>query len=706
MRMLIASAAAALLAASPAAALDAPRKIVDYDIRVSLDPETKLVTGAETLTWTNPSGDAVDSLKFHLYWNAFRNNRSTFFLESGGQLRGDKADTEKGWGYIDVTSMSWNGAELKSGFRFESPDDGNPDDRTVLSVALPRPVAPHETVELKIGWKAKAPRVFARAGYVRDFFMIGQWFPKIGVYEPAGMRRRAAGGWNCHQYHANSEFYANWGDYKVAITVPEKFVVGSAGALVSQTKEGGKKTLTFVQKDIHDFAFTCDPRYVVKEDVFDPAKDVPADEWTRAAKLLGRTPEQLRAGFHPVTLRFYMQPDHADQWVRYRDAQKWALAWFGLYAFPYPYAQVSCIDTPEDGEGAAGMEYQTLYTAGTRKVLGRWPLEGFRFPEMVVIHEFGHGYWYGLLASNEFEESWMDEGINSFTEYEMCDRRYKNFLEIPGGFGVPDEAFGRANIAAGSDFDAVVTPAWKFASGSSYGRNSYPRTATLLFQIRRMSTEERFWKAFRGYAERWRFDHPTSDDFFEAMEGVAGPGTGFPDVEDYRRFVAQTFRGTDSVDFRVLSALSEKEDERTGFDDAGKPVNFTEDEKGKSGKKDAKKKEDDKDKKKDRPYATRVVVARGGGLVLPVDVVLTFENGKTFRTTWSGRERWLRLKTTYPSKLVKVVVDPDGKIVLDKDPFNNARYRDGWKGASASSKAATYALHLLEIGISSLASLL
>ena len=249
MRQLVLAAAATLVLSLPAAALEAPRKIVDYDIKVSLDPETKLVEGAETLKWTNPADVPVGELRFHLYWNAFRNDRSTFFKESGGQLRGDKADTGKGWGYTDVTSMKWDGAELVKGARFESPDDGNPDDRTVLVVPLPRPVAPGETAALAIAWKAKVPRVYARAGYVRDFFMFGQWFPQIGVYEPKGRRRRTDSGWNCHQYHANSEFYADWGDYRVAITLPEKFVVGSAGALVD-TKTRGRKEDAHVRAEV------------------------------------------------------------------------------------------------------------------------------------------------------------------------------------------------------------------------------------------------------------------------------------------------------------------------------------------------------------------------------------------------------------------------------------------------------------------------
>lgn len=205
------------------------RKIIDYDIRATLDDSRRELKGHETLRWTNPPDVPVAELKLHLYWNAFRNNRSTFFRESGGRLRGDQADEAEGFGSIDLTSMTRDGADLLPAARFESPDDGNRDDRTVLSVPLGSPVAPGETIALEIAWTSRIPRVFARAGYVRDFYMFGQWYPKVAVFEPRGRRRRAEPGWNAHQYHANSEFYADWGDYRVALTVPERYVVASAG---------------------------------------------------------------------------------------------------------------------------------------------------------------------------------------------------------------------------------------------------------------------------------------------------------------------------------------------------------------------------------------------------------------------------------------------------------------------------------------------
>lgn len=732
-------AAAFCLFAPVALALDAPRKIVDYDIRVSLDPKEKRVEGSETLKWTNPSSDRVPDLKFHLYWNGFRNDRSTFFKESGGQLRGDEADKEAGWGYTDVTSMTWNGVELKDAFRFESPDDGNPDDRTVLSVSLPRPVEPGETITLEIKWKARPPKVFARAGYVRDFFFFGQWYPKIGVYEPVGRRRRTTSGWNCHQYHANSEFYADWGDYKVAITVPENFVVASAGRQVDEKKAGGRKTLTFVQESIHDFAWTTDPRYVVKTFDFDPSRDVPAEEFSRASRILGRSVEDLRRGWKKQTVRVYMQPDHLSQWERYADAQRWALVWFGLYAFPYPYDQISIIDPPEDGIGAGGMEYQTLYTAGTYRLLGMWPFQGLRFQETVVIHEFGHGYWYGLLASNEFEESWMDEGINSFTEYEMTERRYRYQAEFPWKVGFGSWDIGRL-INTNPDFDPIVTNSWGFATGNSYGRNSYPRTATVLDQIRRLAGEERFWRAFRAYSERWRFDHPTSEDFFEALDRVLDPSAGVStagspaptasgglmegtrtlrvdvarqdfvspslaapapprlDRAGYRALVNKTFYGTGFVDFKIIAASTNKAEDFSGWNDAGKPVGF--DPAGpKKKKRDRKKDEAGKEENAAR-YDTRVVVGRDGDIVLPVEIVLTFANGKTHHATWDGKSKWLRLSTTYASRLTKVEVDPRREIVLDRDPWNNARYLDKWTGPSAAKKFRVYAFHLGQILLS------
>src|SRR5262249_34748474 len=158
---------------------------------------------------------------------------STFLRESGGRVRGEEAGTKPGdWGWIDVSSLSADGVELRKAARFVQPDGNDPDDETVLAVPLPRPVPPHGAGTLPIAFPARLPKILARTGFVRDYFLVGQWYPKIGVYEPAGMRERKTGGWNCHAFHANSEFYADYGRFDVTLTVPSRFVVGATGKRV------------------------------------------------------------------------------------------------------------------------------------------------------------------------------------------------------------------------------------------------------------------------------------------------------------------------------------------------------------------------------------------------------------------------------------------------------------------------------------------
>jgi hypothetical protein len=335
------------------------------------------------------------------------------------------------------------------------------------------------------------------------------------------------------------------------------------------------------------------------------------------------------------------------------------------------------IDPPEDGMGAAGMEYQTLYTAGTDHRLSWWPLKGLRFQEGVVIHEFAHGYWYGLLASNEFEESWMDEGITTFAETVMMDRHYRYSLEVPFGVGVTDEDQNRA-ATLGVDLDPIRRSSWGFASEGSYVKNSYERPATVLHQIRRLAGEAAFWKAFRVYALRWRFDHPTAEDFFDAFRPLGIPG--------FEELVAGSFSGTSFVDFRIVSATSEKQQPRVGYDDADRLVVPPDEKKNGTSVEMG-------------PYETTVVVGRDGDLILPVEIALTFENGQVARTRWDGREKWIRLRTTYSSRLARAEVDPSGTIVLDRDPFNNVKVLHG-KGLSPAAKVRTYAVHLVENALS------
>ncbi len=211
------------------AVAQAPADPLQYEIWVSLDTANKMLLGRETISWTNTSRDAIPDFWFHLYWNAFKNEKSTLMKEAlqddpSGTFHGDTKVKDGGWGWIDVEKICLaDGTDLTAAMQFMAPDEPRQsDDQTVMRVTLPTPLLPGETLKLELNFKAKIPRTIRRSGYYHNGYFIGQWFPKPGVYQEGQ-------GWNCHQYHLNSEFFADFARFRVHITVPENYVVGSAG---------------------------------------------------------------------------------------------------------------------------------------------------------------------------------------------------------------------------------------------------------------------------------------------------------------------------------------------------------------------------------------------------------------------------------------------------------------------------------------------
>jgi hypothetical protein len=677
--------AALPLAASPAAADRLPDRAelyVDYAIDVRLDPVKKQLTGRERLTWRNPSSDPVPDLWFHLYLNAFKNSRTTFMRESGGQLRSDEM-TKDSWGWIDVTSMRLaDGTELRPRATFEQPDDENKDDQTVMRVVLPEPVPPGGSVTLDIEFLAQLPEVFARTGYKRDFYLVGQWFPKLGVYEPAGMRGRATSGWNSHQFHANSEFYANFGRYRVSMTVPESFVLGATGRRVSRVANNdGTVTYTHEQSDVHDFAWTADPEYVEIRERFSATADVTPKEYAEVARLLGRTVEEVRLS--DVEIILLIHRPRLPQARRHIESAKHAIKYFGLWYGRYPYPTLTVVDPAFGGGGAGGMEYPTLITAGTSALLNRWPLKGVNAVEGVTVHEFGHNFWYGLVASNEFEESWLDEGFNSYSTGKIMDLAYGRETSTAS---IPILRLGsietaRLQNSPNRKSDPIVTAAWKFESGGAYGFNSYAKTEIVLRTLEGYLGEQTMARVMRTYHERWRFRHPSSRDFFAVANEVSG--------QDLSWFFDQAVLGTGILDYAIASVTSNQAPEAAGVFDA-------KDRKDKTTVTVDQARERER-ARRDRPYETTVLVQRRGDVVFPIDIALHFEGGNVERRKWDGRDRWTKIKVTRPEKLAYAEIDPERKVILDVDWLNNSRRvePDGRAAMKWSARALFWAQNLL-----------
>jgi len=587
------------------------QRVVAYVIEARIDAQRHTLDASETLAWTNLTGQPQDTFPFHLYLNGFQ-PQSTFARES--KLSDPDLEwKEKYHGAIEVRKLEVEGAgDLTSQIKFIAPDDGNRDDRTVFQVKLPRPVPPGQQVRFKIGFHDQFPEVVARTGYKRDFIMGAQWFPKIGVWWQ--------GGWNCHQFHRNTEFFADFGTFDVKLTMPQKEVVGASGVEVSSTGHAdGTKTVRFWGEDIHDFAWTIEPEYQVLTDTY-------------------------QGSMGTVNIRMLVQPGHMSSAPRYRATLKGTLDRFDRWYGPYPYKQITLVDPPHGALQAGGMEYPTLFTADTTW----WVPKGLRFPELVTEHEFGHQYWYGMVATNEFEDAWMDEGINSYTEVKIMDSlygRHTSGLDLAGAT-MSDDGLQRLQYLPVADDDPMARKAWQYMSSDAYGGITYGKTATVLLTLEKVIGEETLRNALHTYFMRYRFTHPTKEDFLKTVEEVSG--------QNLRWYFDQAVYGTQVMDYEVRDVHSI-------------PVNWY----------DPKAKE----KKGETTYRDSFVVHRKGEFIFPVDVVVKFDNGDAAHEHWDGRDRWTRFQYEKKAKIDSAQIDPAYQARLDKNFFNNGYRREEHSGA-------------------------
>ncbi len=605
-------------------------RIVTYKISVSLDPVEKMLNGKETLTWRNTSTDRVGELQFHLYLNAFKNSQSTFMKESGGANRGLKL-AEGGWGWIDVTSMrTADGGDLTGKIEFIHPDDANAQDQSVIRVPLSKPVLPGQTIQLNVDFKAKLPRVFARTGYYQNFYMVGQWFPKIGVYEAAGQRFATKGQWNCHQFHSSTEFYADYGVYDVDMTVPKEYVVGATGLLQNVKENGdGTKTVSHHAEDVHDFAWTASPTYLDLN-----------DQW------------------RDVKIRVLMQPQRAHQAERYFESAKAALEYFDKHVGKYPYPNLTIVDPAYGATGAGGMEYPTLITAGSMWGLGK----SVKLAEMVTVHEFGHQYWYGLVGNNEFEEAYLDEGFNQYYETRIMDETYGTrtaAVDLPG-LKAGDLEVTRVGYTDmhNPKIAPVATFGWEFKQGG-YGNLSYQKTAAFMTTFERLIGRAVMDTLMKTYFNRWRFKHPCGRDFLAVVNEIVPKYHGNRFGKDMNWFFDQVLYGSDVCDYELTSIENKELAAPQGvFERENKKVTLvSERDTAVSGK----------------FYDSRVVASRLGEVKVPTSVLVHFENGQEVREPWDGQSRWVEFKYRRPEKITWAKVDPDTVLVIDINLNNNGK---------------------------------
>lgn len=592
------------------------QRVVAYQIDAKYNPPQHVVEGTETLTYHNLTGQPLDTFPFHLYLNAFQ-PQSTWMHEAhrDGNFRTSSLAEWKDsdYGSNTVTSFEVVGmGDLTKQMQFISPDDGNPTDKTVFQVKLPRPVPPGQDVTFKIAFKAKFPEVIARTGYKRTFLLAGQWFPKVGVWWH--------GQWNCHQFHAMTEFFADFGTYDVKVTLPKDDIIGATGVQVADQDNGnGTKTVAFHAEDVHDFAWTADPNYKVINATFD-------------------------GSVGPVKIRLLSYDSHERQWQPYIKCVQDSMQKFDEWYGPYPYAQLTVVDPPHGATEAGGMEYPTFITGDS----GWYIPKGVHLIDLVTEHEFGHQYWYGMVATNEFENGWLDEGINSYTEVKVIDSFYGPNVSVINWLGgqMGERELQRMGYLGSPDVDPLSQMSFKDMSVGVYGDITYGKTATMLITLEKIVGEQTLQKAMHVYFMRYRFKHPTQQDFMNTVNEVAG--------QDLSWYWNQAVYGTQVMDYEVLRADSH-------------PVNWWD--------------QNLKEKKGETEYETQVILHRKGDFIFPIEAVVKFDNGESTIERWNGQDRWVRYVYRKKAQVESVQIDPAYQATMDRDYLNNSHVIETQHGA-------------------------
>ncbi|MGB0982745.1 MAG: M1 family metallopeptidase [Saprospiraceae bacterium] len=492
---------------------------VNYKIDVLLDDEAHILNGGIEFEYTNNSPDDLTEIYFHLWPNAYKNTETEFAKQQYEQgntkfLYASEADR----GRIDQLDFSANGQKLEWKY-----DETHVD---IALVQLKTPLKSGETRTIKTPFRVKIPASFSRLGHVQTSYQMTQWYPKPAVYDKNG--------WHQMPYLNQGEFYSEYGSFDVSITLPKNYVVGATGTLqnqeeikfleerVAETNEAikankiefkidfpissdEKKTLRYTADDIHDFAWFADKRFWVQKGEVQLASGKKVDTWAMfthvEAKLWKKGIEYLNR-----SVKFYSDK-------------------IGEYPYPHATAVQSALSA------GGGMEYPMI------TVIGR--AGGAKSLDIVITHEVGHNWFYGILGSNERQHVWMDEGFNSFYEEAYTLKYYKTQNTLDGVTPKPlkkifgaDESkqdLGYAGYLYQKRKGEFIPPSSDSRNMTSinYGILGYIYPAFLFRYAEAYLGEAVFEKAMKTYFQTWKFKHPQPNDVKAIFEKETGKDFGW-----------------------------------------------------------------------------------------------------------------------------------------------------------------------------------
>jgi hypothetical protein len=571
----------------------------DYDIRCSLDIEERMLTGTQTVTYTNNSPDTLKRYFIHLYPNAWRDKESRlyqdFYPGTWIFLRGLREES-RGW--IEIDSMTVGG--VKSEYTI---------DGTILSGEFDRALAPGATVVFEMGWHQKIRRRIGRAGYLGNHYDFAQWYPKMVVYDETG--------WHPDQFR-KGEFYGEWGTFDVEIRIPNQYVIAATGLPVEgdpgwtrnekpkhRSRGGGggghpgdspgydasgmkrgrddadlslsMKTVKFRAVDVHDFAWSADPLYVV---------------------------EETQLGDYTVRA-FYRQWNAS--WADSALARTvTALKRMEKAVGPYGWPQFSLVDAPTHG----GMEYPMLVMNGSANM-------------GLILHEVAHQWFYGMLANNERDEAWLDEGPAQFFMYGWIDEQSRGRSGIWRRISIPVIDLHRRGFA-----EPMATPFHEFVNDGT--TTVYNRSALFFRALKFRLGEDDFDQVLKEYFRIWKFRHVTEEALLAVAEDVSGA--------DLKDFFKQWVHSVKNCDYS-LDRFARREEDGVHWAD--------------------------------------VRIKRKGEFITPLTLEFKLDGGATVTEKVDGMSREIERSFSFERKPKSVSINPENEILDIYQLDNNSSGR--WK---------------------------
>jgi hypothetical protein len=460
----------------------------DHRIAASLDTAAHVVRGTETIRYRNNSPETLRFVWLTVEQNLYRPGSKGSFQNPSDSRWGARDFA----GGMELSYVRAGGATVQPYV-----------DDTMMRLDLPRPLGPGESVELELGWSFPVPEHGSdRMGRRGQLYEIAQWFPRMAVFDDVS-------GWNTEPYLGQGEFYREFGDYDVSITVPAGFVVAATGVL-----QNPGEVLTAAQRERLARAARTDEQVAVI--TAEEAGSAAARTGTRTWRFRAENVQDFAWAASPrfrwdsetwegVRCHAFYEPE-ATHWTTAADMTCFAIREFSTRWFRYPYPQATSVAGP-----VGGMEYPMFVFVGSDD-----DEEGVF---STIAHEHGHEWFPMIVGSNERRYAWMDEGFNTFIDH------WTGALRYPGDtvqYTRPQVRQAYESLRDRGGDPVVNTPPDRIPR-TSLGVGAYYKPALMLHMLRDVVVgPQAFDAAFREYVRRWAYKHPTPADFFRTMHDVTG----------------------------------------------------------------------------------------------------------------------------------------------------------------------------------------